>query len=431
MADFATAGERSRARLLPSASRLWGVLLIALLLRMAAAAWWEARLPPGVVFALPDSHSYWELARTIAAGEPYQFGSDRARVFRAPGYPLILAGVMWISGGNASPLAARLAGAVMGTLAVGGVYLLARRLFDAPVAVLAALCAALYPGAIALSVFILSEAAFVPLMILHLALWVIAWQSTDRWPAWCWSLGSGLAAALATLARPSWLLFVPAAIVAGLLLSAQRTRHLELAALVLAGLILGMLPWWVRNAQLTGRFVPTTLQVGASLYDGLNPLATGGSNLDFVAGFERQVAADPLAEGETFEYRLDRRMRGAALQWARQEPGRTMKLAVVKFIRMWNVWPNEGEFRGWATRLLVAATYVPALALGLWGAWRFGRNWPGALCWLPAVYLTLLHVVFVSSLRYREPAMLPLLVMAAAAIVARFKPQVAREEMQH
>jgi hypothetical protein len=35
------------------------------------------------------------------------------------------------------------------------------------------------------------------------------------------------------------------------------------------------------------------------------------------------------------------------------------------------------------------------------------------LCCLPAVYLTLLHVVFVSSLRYRDPAMLALLALAA------------------
>ena len=49
--------------------------------------------------------------------------------------------------------------------------------------------------------------------------------------------------------------------------------------------------------------------------------------------------------------------------------------------------------------------------------WRPGEPSAGAgrmyLCWLPAVYLTLLHVVFVSSLRYREPAMLALLALAA------------------
>ena len=111
-------------------------------------------------------------------------------------------------------------------------------------------------------------------------------------------------------------------------------------------------------------------------------------------------------------------MRDAALAWAWANPGRALQLAGVKFLRMWNVWPNEPQLaRSWLVRLAVLFTYTPLLILAIMGAWRtLGRGWPYILCWLPAVYLTLLHVVFVSSLRYREPAMLALLALAAGEI---------------
>jgi hypothetical protein len=92
---------------------------------------------------------------------------------------------------------------------------------------------------------------------------------------------------------------------------------------------------------------------------------------------------------------------------------------------MWNVWPNESQFRGWGVRLAVLVTYVPLLALGAIGVWRYrGMGFPVALCWLPAVYLTLLHVVFVSSMRYREPAMLPLAALAAAVLARAGPPMI-------
>jgi hypothetical protein len=191
-----------------------------------------------------------------------------------------------------------------------------------------------------------------------------------------------------------------------------------------------MLPWWVRNARLTDHFVPTTLQVGASLYDGLNPNATGGSNMeDFVQRFVASQRSRDAATGQAgnrtdagatvaFEWRLDRLLRDEALRWAWAHPAGVLRLAGIKLLRMWNVWPNEPRLSAsWTVRLAVLFTYTPLLIFAIIGAWRtVGRGWPYTLCWLPAVYLTMLHVVFVSSIRYREPAMLALLALAAGEL---------------
>ncbi len=204
--------------------------------------------------------------------------------------------------------------------------------------------AALYPGAVALGALVLSEAPFLALMLAQLCLWTAAWQARSIGKTAALSALTGLAAGAATLVRPSWLLFTPLALAAAVIFSGtgkasgtrtgkangtrtgkasgSRRRHAALGAAILAGFVLAMAPWWVRNARITGHFVPTTLQVGASLYDGLNPTATGASRMGFVAPMTEAERRHPAAAGgrpsDCFEYRLDCRMRSEALSWARR-----------------------------------------------------------------------------------------------------------------
>ncbi len=401
---------------------LWLALCLAFALRLGAAFYWEATFAQDG-FHFGDSEGYWVLAQTVARGEPYEYGPSGPRIFRTPGYPVMLAPIFLVFGDNPPVMPARVLSVLFGTFAVLGVWLLAKRLYGVRAANLAALATAVYPGLIALSVPILSEAPFCALIPFQLLLWTLASQADKKGIALLLAFGTGVLGAAVTLVRPSWLLFMPFAIVVGLILSRQRAREALIAAGVMAGLIFGMTPWWIRNAQVTGHFVPTTLQVGASLYDGWNPMATGASDMSYVPEFlaqERQAEADGLVDTtDTFEYRLDRRMRDAAMDWAKQHPGDVLRLAAVKFARIWNAWPNEPAFSRPAVRLAVAATYLPLLLLGLLGACQaLRRGWPYILCFLPALYLTLLHMIFIGSIRYREPAMLGIIVLAAGAVVS-------------
>jgi 4-amino-4-deoxy-L-arabinose transferase-like glycosyltransferase len=407
------------------------LLLIAFALRLAVGWAWQARLDQtGQRFGMGDTESYWSLGKTIAFGLPYEYGDGRAKVFRAPGYPILLSPIFRCTAdGPAAVLLARAEAALLGTLAVLVLWWLTRLIFDDRAAFWAAVFAAFYPGAIVLGVLLLSEAPFCPLMLLQLAFWTLAWQSPTRGRRAAWSVTAGLAAGAATLMRPSWLMFTPFALAVGLLsciLSSKRRhdalRHAAVGFWMLLGLMAAMSPWWIRNACVTGRFIPTTLQVGASLYDGISPEATGASNMDFVKRFEaedalRKADSPEAAGGASREMRLDRRMHDEAAAWAKANPGAVVRLVGVKFLRMWNVWPNEPQLA--SNRLIGFAiffTYTPLLVFAIIGAWRtIGLGWPYILCWLPAVYLTLLHVVFVSSIRYRDPAMLALLALAAGA----------------
>jgi len=73
----------------------------------------------------------------------------------------------------------RIVSAALSAAAVAAVAGLARLLFDRQTALLAAAMAAVYPEAIALGAFVLSEAPFTPLMMAHLILWALAWRASS------------------------------------------------------------------------------------------------------------------------------------------------------------------------------------------------------------------------------------------------------------
>jgi hypothetical protein len=316
---------------------LTAILALALVLRLAAGIWWQQRLPEGKKFGFGDSESYWELGRTIARGQPFEYGPDRLKIFRTPGYPAILAPLFLVS--KEPPVFwGRAVSALLSTLAVAAVAVLTSLLFDRATALVAAAIAAVYPEAIALGAFVLSEAPFTPLMMLHLVFWALA-HSTPGHPlrgsraptrsvgrrdesltrsvrtTMGWSFAAGIAGGLATLMRPSWMLFLPFAALIGFAAVRDTRKHAIVCLVMLIGLCLTMLPWWARNYRVAGRFVPTTLQVGASLYDGISPMATGASDMRFVGQFvTEQRVADAQLGADTrglFEDRLDARMRRA------------------------------------------------------------------------------------------------------------------------
>ncbi|WP_254509706.1 ArnT family glycosyltransferase [Anatilimnocola floriformis] len=407
----------------PSSHSRWlliAVLALALGVRIGAAFWWQARVPVGQRFGFPDSESYWQLGQKIAASQPYEFGPSRYRIFRTPGYPLLLS-VVFVCGGQDAPvMAGRFLSTILGTVTCGLTAALGWRLFGERVGLLSALAVAIYPEAIAQSVFVLSEAPFTPLMLLQLIGWIAAWQSSSLRASIIWAIIAGACAGLATLMRPSWLLFLPFAGVIALTIDSQRLKQLQIIGLMFASLCVTMSPWWIYTWSIAGRFVPTSLQVGASLYDGLSPIATGASDMRYVAEFEAQQrktdAEKTPPAGQLFEDRLDETMKQASLKWARENPQRVVELAVIKFVRIWSPWPNAAEFRSNKLRLMLLVSFVPAMILMAIGTYRSRQHgWIILLLWLPAVYFTLLHMIFVSSIRYRQPALIPLLVLAAVA----------------
>lgn len=398
--------------------RPWIVLfVVALVLRIGFGVYWEYRTG-SEPFYFGDSDTYWQLGKAIAQGKPYDYGGNA--VHRMPGYPVLLAPLFLVFGENPPVFAARLVNILVGSLTVPAVGWLAWLLFkDRLLALASGWICAVDPLNIVMSGLILSEAPFCLMMVLQLAFWCKALRSENRIDGFS-LLSAGLLAAAAVYCRPSWLYFVPFATVLGIACSPRNFRPILRSGLVVSVVLaIGLCPWWYRNYQITGHFVSTTLQTGPSLYDGLHPEATGASDMEFVEEFrnaEMRLGSD--ASKETLEYRLNRTMRQAAVNWARKHPDLVWKLARSKFVRLWNFWPNEATLSSLGVKAVVFCAYFPVLILGIVGALRSCKaDFAVRLLWIPALYITALHVVFVSSIRYRAPAMICFAVLAAWVLV--------------
>ena len=433
------------------------ILVVGFLLRVVAAFVWQNSIEGESQFRFGDSDTYWVIAGKIGKGLPYQYGSPDSKVFRAPLYPLFLAACTWLDGAPEgvdggtkwmAVFAARIAGCAMGALCIALIMLLSFRLSrtqdgqcNSGIWMWSGMLAVLYPGAIGMSIFVLSESIFCPLLLLSLGFTTFAIQAKreSRWEtAWSWMLLSGAISGLACLARPSWSLwpailfiYLSAVLVQSVPRPSIRTilHWLLGCGMFCLGIVMVMCPWWLRNYQETGKFVPTTLQVGASLYDGWHPGASGSSDegMSFVDAFfieqrnedqRETLAGNPLES--TLEWRVDRRLRNAAIAWAAENSSDAARLGLVKFAKTWSPLPVAREL-GNSVKWFEAIGYTAIMSFALIGMWQCRTQAGSWLYAVPCVYFALLHVFFIGSVRYRQPAVLVICVLGGIGFASTIR----------
>jgi len=219
---------------------VWALALLAFLLRVAPLA-----LPIELVG--PDSPSYTEPAEGLAAGRGYVEADGSPSLVRPPGYPAFLAAV-YVACGGPSPLAARLAQALLGALCVPLLWDVLRRLRAGDgVALGGAALVAVDPIAIGQAPWLLRE----QLLLFGVAL---AWWTLVRFRGRARYLLGGLALAGLTLTHQLYVLAGPF-LAASDVLAAPRGRRLRrLVPWVGAGVVvaLALFGWARRNERITG-----------------------------------------------------------------------------------------------------------------------------------------------------------------------------------
>ncbi|HET9198275.1 MAG TPA: hypothetical protein VFN92_08495 [Solirubrobacterales bacterium] len=256
---------------------LIAILLLGLGLRLGEA--WDGRAP------VYDAQAYAAIAASLERGDGFTIGAGATQPSSnySPGLPLFVAGIYKVTGGVHERLV-RVILALIGTLSVLFVYLIARRLgrfqrtlkngpsegsnsanaeFVRPV--LGAMVVAIYPALLEYQGMLMSE----PLAATLLSGGVLAtlWAWEGGWARWL--LPGALFGALA-LTRPEYL---GVAILASLVIAARRLRgdwrtSLLPAAVFLVAALVVIAPWTLRNAVALDRFVPISTGGGQVLFAG-------------------------------------------------------------------------------------------------------------------------------------------------------------------
>lgn len=395
------------------------------------------------VLTFPDEHAYQLAGRSLAAGQGLidEFGY---RATYMPGYPAFIA---LFERFDWSMLSLRLTQAVLAALVAPFTFLLAQRWVllvwraadtksaacvagsehPVPVAnhvfvipLLASLAAAVDPFLVFFSGLLLTEALFTVVLV---ATWwmVLGLMDYPRGITLGRCVGLGVLLIGCIMLRPAATLLV-AVVPAGVLLYQRFNARAWLGStVIIAVVVLGLSPWAMRNFGVLGQARWTTTRGGITLYDSVQPHSVGGSDL-------AHTKLEPAAIGLN-ELEWDRYWHEQAMTQIRNDPGRMLKLAGRKFLRTWNIVPNEPGHRQGTAAWISAAwmlTVLGAAVIGLWGVRRAVVWWTALL--LPVAVFTALHMIYIGSVRYRIPVMPMMFVLAAAGLWWVFRLHCSRKE---
>ncbi|MEW6756326.1 MAG: hypothetical protein AB1505_35945, partial [Candidatus Latescibacterota bacterium] len=386
------------------------------------------------------------LADSLLQGNGWAFPQPWGGVHQSwmpPVYPLLLAGLGWLSVPHRY-LALQFLQAVLSAAMVLCVWLLGRRWFGRRTAWVGLVLAALYPPLAAKVAYV--DPITLEALLLVLGVLLVGHALDMPEPIHGSSCGprppaatpgraassampiapaaaAGLVLGLAVLTRPVFLAFVLALAVVWLLCYPRRRRS---GAVMLACALLTVAPWTLRNAMVHRAFVLVSTNGGFNFWIGNNPLATGHA---YAADGQPLWMRMPdslrqrlAAAGELEQQRL---FYAEAFGFAQQHPGRFVALSLRRLGWFWWFRPGAGEGQltypspwVWGYHLC----YGAVLALAPLGAWVARHQWRRLLpvCLLFAS-LTAVYSVFFVHTRYRMVLEPFLLLLAGHALACGWR----------
>ncbi len=370
--------------------------------------------------SLYDSIYYVIQSHAVAAGEGFTRPFTMlANADHPPLTTLVVTPATWLFGVTADSMAQRLTMAIVGTGAVAAIALLGRTVCSARAGLIAAGIAAVYPNLFMNDGIVMAEALTALLVALALSA-AYRLRTTGSILA---AVALGACCGLAALARAELILLVPA-LAAPMLFGAHRPAWREWIRPVLTvGAVAALVvsPWVVRNLVVFDE--PAVLSTG----DGLVLLGAncdetyGGSRIGFWS-IECAGGSPKTADAAV----LSKRKRDQALDYVGDHLGRVPIVVAARVGRVWGVFRpvqtvefSELEGRPHAAAMAGLVMYWVLAGLAVAGIVVLRRR--RAVLWpllVPVALVTLISAFGYGTLRFRVPAEVSIVVLAAVAIDA-------------
>jgi 4-amino-4-deoxy-L-arabinose transferase-like glycosyltransferase len=369
--------------------------------------------------AQPDQQYYEKIAYNLSIGNGYSVSDNgdnpQPTAIVMPGTSLTLLPIYVFFGHSYT--AGRIWFILLSALTCVAVAVALQQLYDKPAAVLGAIVMAFYPNHFYYSMHFVSETPYTFYMAVALMFTAIMLRTQSN----RYNILAGIFWGLMVLTRVQAVLLLPLALLTLMLLpwrSAKQYSLLKMYGVQALIIVLMLCPWLVRNTQLYGQPVLTTLS-GYTLLDSHNDLIFNDPAYKKYQGswlpYPEKLAELYPIQGNTLLER-DQKAREYAIQSIRKNINKMPYLTWAKLLKFFTPHvdtPNKAVGlafgAGW---VFVGLFSIP----GIWKSWR--KNTEGTVILLLPIIMTLTTcLIFHSEPRYRDSASPAFVALAAIGII--------------
>ena len=256
-----------------------------------------------------------------------------------------------------------------------------------------------YPYFIFYQALLLSETIFITLLVIAFY-YIYEWYASDfeiNFPF----LYANLFLVLTIYTKGTLSILPPFLLIAFYFLnrfSVIGTLKIAVLSLLLYGTFMSF--WWIRNAQIFNQFVPFTTSSSLVLYVGNNPNNKDNSISPFIS------ISDAMHKEMAKRNELSRSdlLKQEAIKFMVNHPDELLKLMYLKFKRFYTIIPNAEGYDSGLYKWVSILSYGIILPLFIGSIFWHIRSWQKlSAIYMLFLYFTLIHIIFLASLRYRLP----------------------------